>query len=93
MKNQSLDQSCSNSSFLPQHIENVINDNLLTDNRTKIPFNFDVVSESVYKPAVEFVVNLHNNNNFIRVDIINILIGIIETIIKPIVEKCSKWWS
>jgi hypothetical protein len=70
-----IDQAYSNSSPLP-----------LTENISTTEFNFDFISESVYKSTIEFVVNLHNNNNFTEVDIINIQNGIKEKIIKPIVS-------
>lgn len=84
--NQPQDQSCFNSSLLPHNIENLIDDNVLTDDSTNNPFDFDLASESLYKSAIEFVVNLHNNNNFTRADITNIQTGIINKIIKPIVS-------
>jgi len=84
--NQPQDQSCFNSSLLPHNIENLIDDNVLTDNLTNNPFDFDLASESLYKSAIEFVVNLHNTNNFTRVDITNIQTSIINKIIKPIVS-------
>jgi len=86
LNNQPRDQSSLNSSILPNNTENLINDYLLTDNLTNTPFDFDLVSESLYKSAIEFVVNLHNNNNFTRVDIIDIQTSILDKIMKPIVS-------
>lgn len=51
-----------------------------------IPFNLDLFSEVIYKSAIEFIVGLHNNNNFTRVDIISIQTGIVDSIIAPVVS-------
>lgn len=84
------EQSCSNSSLPSLNAESVGN-NLLTKNKNvEIPFNFELFSELLYKSAVELVVNLHSNNNFSRVDIINIQGGIVEKILTPIVSILKK---
>lgn len=86
------EQSCTNSSLPPlNNSENILRNNPLNENiNAEIPFNFDLVSELLYKSAVELVVNLHSNNNFARVDIINIQAGIVEKILTPIVSMLKK---
>lgn len=67
------EQSCTNSLLPPLSSENVHRNNLLTENKNvEIPFNFELVSELLYKSAVELIVNLHSKINFARVNIIYI---------------------
>jgi len=44
----------------------------------------------LYKSAVELVFNLHSNNNFSRIDIVNIQVGIVEKILSPIRSMLKK---
>ncbi|XP_016659852.1 uncharacterized protein LOC107883741 [Acyrthosiphon pisum] len=85
------EQPCTNSSLPSLNAETINKNNLLTENENaEIPFNFELVSELLYKSAVELVVNLHSNNNFSRVDIVNIQVGIVEKILTPIVSMLKK---
>lgn len=83
-----LEPSCyNNSPLLPQSTETVDSQNFLTETPVnEIPFNLDLFSETIYTSAIEFIVSLHNNNNFTRVDIISIQTGILDSIIAPIVS-------
>jgi len=85
------EQPCINSSLLSLNAETIHRNNLLTENENaEIPFNFELVSELLYKSAVELVVNLHSNNNFSKADIVNIQVGIVEKILTPIVSMLKK---
>lgn len=83
------EQSCS--SLLLPSTESVDTHNFLTETPVnKIPFNLDLVSKAIYKSAIEFVVSLHNNNNFTRVDVLSIQTGIVDKIIAPIVSMLKE---
>jgi len=49
-------------------------------------FNINKCIETFHLNAVQFCLNLHNNNNFCRSDVINIHDDIINKIVKPITE-------
>ncbi|XP_022161028.1 uncharacterized protein LOC111027115 [Myzus persicae] len=49
-------------------------------------FNIDTAINSFYKSAVEFIVGLHDNNNFTKKDVSNIQSGIIQSLLTPMVS-------
>jgi len=49
-------------------------------------FIIDVAINSFYKSAVEFIVGLHDNNNFTKKDVSNIQSGIIQSLLTPMVS-------
>lgn len=94
LNSQTSDESSSNSLLLSTSNEdgdgnNVINN--IQNNISKVLLNFNLISESVYKLAVEFILNLYNSNNFTRVEIINVQNGIIKNIIKSVVSFLKQW--
>jgi len=61
---------------------NLINRSKSNDN----VFNINKCIETLHLNADEFCLNLHNNNNFCKSDVINIQDDIINKIVKPITE-------
>jgi len=49
-------------------------------------FNIDVAINYFYKSAVEFIVRLHEKNNFIKKDVSYIQSGIIQNLLTPMVS-------
>lgn len=77
-------QSSQNSDY----IDNIV---MQSDNDDSIPiaevkFNIDLVINDLYKSAVEFIVSLHDNNNFTKKDVTKIQSGIIQNLLIPMVN-------
>jgi len=53
---------------------------------SEVKFDIDRDISSFYESAIEFIVSLHNNNNFTKKDVINVQSGIIQNLISPIVS-------
>lgn len=49
-------------------------------------FDINIAINSIYKSAVEFIVGLHDNNNFTKKDVSNIQFGIIKSLLTPMVS-------
>lgn len=94
-QNDEMAQYNNNSSIDHQNVItqdiNIV-DNMLTDKLPdevpQIPsgktFNVDICIQQFHSLAVQFCLNLHNNNNFCRSDVLNIKNDIEEKIIRPI---------
>jgi len=68
----------------PSHNNDYIDNNIViqSDNDKSIPtaevqFNIDQAIKDLYKSVVEFIVTLHDNNNFTKKDVTKIQSGII----------------
>jgi len=74
-------QSSQNSDYIDNIVMQSDNDDSIPI--AKVQFKKDQAINDLYKSAVEFIVSLHDNNNFTKKDVTKIQSGIIQNLLTP----------